>query len=88
MGSVRRSYKIFLYIMELLSVPILLRTFFKPLKNEYREGLVFFSIITGVVIKLILLTTSALFLLIALAILLSVNILILGVPILIVTLVI
>ena len=88
MGSVRRSYKIFLYIIELLSVPILLRTFFKPLKNEYREGLVFFSIITGVVIKLILLTTSALFLLIALAILLSVNILILGVPILIVTLVI
>ena len=84
LGSVRRSYKIFLYIFELLSVPILLKTFFKPLKNEYREGLVLFSIVAGIFIKLLLLATSALFLLITLGILFAVNILILAVPFLIV----
>jgi len=36
---------------ELFSLPLLLRTFFKPLKNEYRDGLVGFSIGMGIVVK-------------------------------------
>jgi hypothetical protein len=40
--------------MQFLSLPLLLRTFFKPLKNEYRQGLVGFSIAMGVVVKSIL----------------------------------
>ncbi|MGH7245952.1 MAG: hypothetical protein ACREGI_03395, partial [Candidatus Levyibacteriota bacterium] len=27
-------------VLQLLSLPLLVRTFFKPLKNEYRDGLV------------------------------------------------
>jgi hypothetical protein len=49
---------IFLYFLSLnnaflqqFSLPLLLRTFFKPLKNEYREGLIWFSIAMGIFIK-------------------------------------
>ena len=41
--------------LHFLSIPLLLRTFFKPLKNEYRQGLVAFSIAMGIVIKALLL---------------------------------
>jgi len=40
--------------LQILSLPLMLRTFFKPLKNEYRKGLVGFSIGMGIVIKSIL----------------------------------
>ncbi len=33
------------------SLPLMLRTFFRPWKNEYREGLVRFSIFMGIVFK-------------------------------------
>jgi hypothetical protein len=33
------------------SLPLMLKTFFKPWKNEYREGLVGFSIMMGMVMK-------------------------------------
>ena len=36
---------------ELFSLPLFLRTYLKPLKNEYRQGLVGFSIAMGIVIK-------------------------------------
>jgi len=36
---------------QLFSLPLLFRTYFKPLKNEYREGLVGFSIAIGIVVK-------------------------------------
>jgi len=36
---------------QLFSLPLLLKTFFKPLKNEYRQGLVGFSIGMGIVVK-------------------------------------
>ncbi len=49
------------YLVSLLSFSILLRTFFKPLKNEYRDGLVLFSIIAGIIIKFIILCASGLF---------------------------
>lgn len=39
---------------QLFSLPLLLKTFFKPLKNEYREGLVKFSIAMGIVVKSVL----------------------------------
>ena len=40
--------------LQLFSLPLFLRTFFKPLKNEYREGLVGFSIAMGIFVKTIL----------------------------------
>lgn len=33
------------------SLPLMVRTFFRPWKNEYREGLVRFSIVMGMAIK-------------------------------------
>ncbi|MEN9407258.1 MAG: hypothetical protein RLZZ455_474 [Candidatus Parcubacteria bacterium] len=39
---------------QLFSLPLLLKTFFRPLKNEYRDGLVGFSIGMGIAIKSIL----------------------------------
>ncbi len=33
------------------SLPLMLKTFFKPWKNEYRQGLVRFSIFMGIAIK-------------------------------------
>lgn len=38
-------------VLQILSLPILIRTFFKPLKNEYRKGLVAFSIGMGILVK-------------------------------------
>jgi len=35
----------------LFSLPLMLKTFFKPWKNEYRQGLVGFSIFMGMVFK-------------------------------------
>ncbi|HEX7041986.1 MAG TPA: hypothetical protein VF189_01940 [Patescibacteria group bacterium] len=37
--------------LQLFSVGLLLRTFFKPWKNEYRDGLVGFSIGMGMFVK-------------------------------------
>lgn len=36
---------------QLFSLPLFIKTFFKPIKNEYRQGLVGFSIGMGIVIK-------------------------------------
>lgn len=43
-------------LLKKLSLPLLLLTFFKPWKNEYRQGLVGFSIIMGVIIKSLLIS--------------------------------
>ena len=37
--------------LQLFSLPLMLKTYFKPWKNEYREGLVITAIFLGVVIK-------------------------------------
>lgn len=37
--------------LQLFSLPLLVRTYFKPWKNEYRKGLVGFSIAMGMFIK-------------------------------------
>jgi len=41
-------------ILQILSLQLMIRTFFKPLKNEYRKGLVAFSIGMGIFIKSVL----------------------------------
>lgn len=38
-------------VMQLLSLPVLVKTYFKPWKNEYRSGLVGFSVGMGMFIK-------------------------------------
>ena len=38
-------------LLSLLSLPLLIKTFFRPWKNEYRKGLVVFSIAMGMFIK-------------------------------------
>lgn len=40
--------------LRLFSLPLFIRTFFKPLKNEYREGLVGFSKVMGILVKSVL----------------------------------
>lgn len=35
----------------LFSLPLMIRTFFRPWKNEYRKGLIRFSIFMGIVFK-------------------------------------
>lgn len=48
------------YLMELFALPLCLRTFFKPLKNEYRQGLVGFSVGMGIFVKTILISIDLL----------------------------
>mgnify|MGYP001613202427 CR=1 FL=1 len=83
-GSIRFSLEIFSYIANLLSVPLLLRTFFKPLKSEYREGFVLFSIIMGVAIKLIILSVTIPIVFLTGIVLIAIILLILSLPIIIV----
>lgn len=49
------------YLASLLSLPLLIKTFFRPLKNEYREGLVLFSIVMGIIVKTFIIIASTLF---------------------------
>lgn len=59
-GSLNRAF------LQLFSLAILVRTFFKPWKNEYREGLVGFSIGMGMFIKSIVIIVDIVLLLILL----------------------
>lgn len=43
---------------QFFSVSLLLRTFFKPIKSEYRKGLIGFSIGMGIAVKTIVILTS------------------------------
>src|SRR3990172_11730495 len=57
--------KILRYILEvfynLLSVKLIFKTFFKPWKNEYREGLARFALFMGIFIKSMLLAVYTFF---------------------------
>lgn len=53
--------------LKFFSVGILLNTFFKPLKNEYREGLVLFSRFAGMAIKTLFMLVAFLLLLMLMA---------------------
>lgn len=39
------------YCINLFSLPLLIQTFFKPVKNEYRKDLILFSIFFGMAVK-------------------------------------
>jgi hypothetical protein len=53
---------------QLFSLPLLLRTYFQPLKNEYRQGLVGFSRAMGIFIKTFFIIADLLMLIILLTI--------------------
>jgi hypothetical protein len=53
-GNVNASY------LQLTSLRLLVQTFFMPVKNEYRKGLVLFSIGMGIFLKSILILISLL----------------------------
>lgn len=61
-GSVNRAF------FHLFSLPLLVKTFFKPIKNEYRKGLVGFSIGMGIAIKSALIAVDIFLLLLLLSI--------------------
>ncbi len=75
------------YTASLLSLKLLIKTFFKPLKNEYRQGLVFFSIIFGMGIKSILVAINLCIVLLILLIEVFIIIFLVMVPLLLVYLV-
>ena len=56
--TVRFMHSLNMYMLHLLSVPILVRTLFKPLKNEYHKGLILFSILFGISVKSVLISIS------------------------------
>jgi hypothetical protein len=66
--------------LHLLSLPLFIRTFFKPLKNEYRPGLVGFSIGMGIVVKSVLILVDLVLLAVLLLTELSVLLAFLVVP--------
>lgn len=47
-----------IYLINMFSFRLLLATFFKPIKNEYREGLIAFSIAFGIAVKSMLIFIS------------------------------
>jgi len=53
--------------LQLFSLPLLVKTYFKPWKNEYREGLVGFSIAMGIFIKTCVIVVDIILLLLLLA---------------------
>lgn len=67
-GALTFCVSLNIYIAHLLSLPLFIRTFFKPLKNEYRKGLVRFSLGMGIFVKAVLIFTDLLILLVFLAI--------------------
>lgn len=44
-GSLNRVF------LQLFSLPLLIKTYFKPWKNEYREGFIITAIFVGIAIK-------------------------------------
>lgn len=56
--ALRFMHSLNVYMLHLLSVPILAQTFFKPSKNEYHKGLIVFSVFFGISVKSILIIVS------------------------------
>lgn len=53
--------------LQLFSLPLLIKTYFKPWKSEYREGLVGFSIGMGIFIKSVVIIADIVLLLLLLS---------------------
>ena len=74
--NIRLIYKIlsfiFLTVVHLFGYKSLFTTFFKPWKNEYREGLVGFSRLIGTAIKSTLIFTETFFIIILFTVLVAV----------------
>ena len=68
--------------LQQFSLPLLLSTFFKPMKNEYREGLIWFSIGMGMFVKFWIIIIDILLLSFLLAIEVAVVLLFIAWPIL------
>lgn len=68
--------------LQLFSLPLLLTTIFKPLKNEYRKGLVGFSIGMGMFIKTLLIAITLCLLLLLIAVEMIIFLFLLFLPIL------
>lgn len=68
------------YTASLLSTPLLIKTFFRPLKNEYRQGLVVFSVVFGMVVKSFLIFITTLILLFLILVEVLVMILLVCIP--------
>lgn len=83
-GLVNFSASFNRYLISLLSLDLLIKTFFKPLKNEYRQGLVMFSILFGIFIKTFLIIFLLLIMLLIMLIELMVIVLVSFVPILLI----
>lgn len=66
--------------LQLFSLPLFIRTYTRPLKNEYREGLVGFSRALGMGIKTWFIVVDLFFFLILLAIELVIMVLFLSFP--------
>jgi len=69
------------FFIQLVSLPLLIRTFFRPWKNEYREGLVGFSIGMGIFIKLFVILADIFLLLVLLFLEIIITILFFCLPI-------
>jgi len=83
-GTVGKSVQVLDYFSNLLSFRILIVTFFKPLKNEYREDLVVFSRVVGIVVKTLIIVADSLVLAIVFVVLLAVNSLVLLMPLILI----
>lgn len=66
--------------LELFSLPLLVKTFFHPWKNEYRKGLVVFSIGIGMCIKSVMILVDLLLFALLLFIEITLTIFFLAVP--------
>jgi len=82
LGLIRYFESLNRAFLQLFSLPLFVRTFFKPLKNEYREGLVHFSIGMGIVIKTVLILVDLILLCLLLIVEFAVLFLFLTFPIL------
>jgi len=83
-STISKSFQILIYSSELLSLPLLVKTFFKPLKNEYRDGLVGISLAMGIFLKALIIMADLVVLLVVIGVLIAVNILILLLPLILV----
>src|SRR5256885_8421284 len=67
-GMIRYFESLNRAFLQLFSLTLFLKTFFVPIKNEYRQGLVWFSLFIGIGIKSFLIIIDLIFLFVPLAV--------------------
>ena len=83
-GTLIKSIQVLDYCSSLLSFRLMITTFFKPLKNEYRADLVVFSRVTGIIVKTFIIAADSLVLVLVFLILLAVNLAVLLMPLILI----